>query len=108
MAKCPVCARDIATPFVLNADAWRWLACPHCAARLERKNPRYMLPLISLFLAVISLGRLLGPRHIVLAEGLLVAVVIAMLVVLLRVQLQVRKPLPEPEIRLNIGGSSKA
>jgi carbon starvation protein CstA len=87
----------------MNTDAWRWLACPHCAARLERKNSRYLLPLVSFFLAVLPLNTLLGPRHFVLAEGLLIAVVLAILVVLLRPHLQLRKPPPEPEIRLNIG-----
>lgn len=103
MAKCPNCGQDCPTPFFMNADAWRWLACPHCAAKLERKNPRYLLPLVSLLFVVLPLNTLLGPRHFLLAEALLVAVVLAILVVLLRPQLQLCKPLPEPEIRLNIG-----
>lgn len=107
MAKCPVCEREMATPFLLNADAWRWLSCPHCAARLERKNPRYLMPLIALFLVTIPLGRLLGHRYILLAYGLLAFTMAAMLVALLRVELQVRKPLPQAEIELNIGGSPK-
>jgi len=57
MAKCPACACEVATPFVLEADAWRWLVCPHCAARLERKNPQLVVPLMSFWLALLALGR---------------------------------------------------
>lgn len=106
MATCPVCSHDVKTPFFLNADAWRWLVCPHCSARLEQKNRRFWLPLVSLFLVVIPLGRLLGPKHIVLAEGLVVATSGVMLVMvfltLIRPQLQVRKPPQEPATTLKI------
>ena len=105
MAKCPVCERDIATPFFMKMDAWRWLACPHCAARLERKNPRYVVALSSFFLALLALSRL-GHRFVVIAEVLMVAIVVVMLVESMRPQLQLRKPLPKPEIRLDINGPS--
>ncbi len=105
MAKCPVCSRDVATPFFLNMDAWRWLACPHCAARLERKNPRYVAALSSFFLALLALGRL-GHRFADIAEVLMVAVFVVILVQFMRPQLQLRKPLPKPEIKLNIDGPS--
>ncbi len=105
MAKCPVCAHDVATPFFLNADAWRWLACPHCAARLERKNPRYAVTLVPFFIALIAVsGR--GRRYAIVAEVLMVAITVVILVEFVRPQLQVRKPLPKPEITLNINGSS--
>ena len=105
MAKCPVCAHDVATPFFLNADAWRWLACPHCAARLERKNPRYAVTLVPFFIALIAVsGR--GRRYAIVAEVLMVAITVVILVEFMRPQLQVRKPLPKPEITLNINGSS--
>ena len=105
MAKCPVCAHDVATPFFLNADAWRWLACPHCAARLERKNPRYAVTLMPFFIALIAVsGR--GRRYAIVAELLMVAITVVILVEFMRPQLQVRKPLPKPEITLNINGSS--
>ncbi len=105
MAKCPVCAHDVATPFFLNADAWRWLACPHCAARLERKNPRYAVTLMPFFIALIAVsGR--GHRYAIVAEVLMVAITVVILVEFMRPQLQVRKPLPKPEITLNINGSS--
>src|SRR6266404_1302509 len=103
MAKCPVCAHDVATPFFLDADAWRWLACPHCAARLERKNPRYAV--MPFFIALIAVsGR--GHRYAIVAEVLMVAITVVILVEFMRPQLQVRKPLPKPEITLNINGSS--
>jgi hypothetical protein len=83
-------------------DKWRWLACPHCGTRLERKNPRYLLSAISFFLVAVAVGPLLGHRYIVLAYVLLSATVGVVLVLLFRIDLQVRKPPPPPEIRLNI------
>ena len=109
MAKCPVCAGEVKTPFLLNVDAWRWLKCAHCRARLERKNPRYTMALGALMLVGISMGRLLGPRHIFLADALIAAPVVAMLVVMLMPpQLQARKPLPEPEIKLKIDADAQS
>jgi len=101
MAKCPACQRDVVTPFVLNADAWRWLVCPHCAARLERKNPQHVLPLMSFWLALLALGRL-GHRLAVIAEVLMLAIFVVILVKLMRPELQLRKPLPKPESELKI------
>ncbi len=105
MAKCPVCDHDIATPFILNADAWRWLVCPHCAARLERKNPQILVPLMGFWLALLALGRM-GHRFAIIAEVLMIAIFIVILVKLMRPELQLRKPLPKPEIKLNINGQS--
>jgi DNA-directed RNA polymerase subunit RPC12/RpoP len=103
MAKCPACSRDVATPFLLNVDAWRWLACPHCGARLERKNPRYALPAVAFFLVAVSVGRLLGHRYIVLSYALLALTVAAALAALLLPSgLQLRKAPPEPQTRLNL------
>ena len=102
MATCPVCAHEVTTPFVMNVDAWRWLACPHCSARLERKNPRYLTAIACLFLVIPALGRLLGHRYVFLVYALLAGTVLAMLVELLRTGLQVRKGRPEPETRLNL------
>jgi len=105
MAKCPACAHDLATPFFLNADAWRWLVCPHCAARLERKNPRSAATLMPLFIVLIAVGGQ-GHRYALAAEALMVAIAVVILVEFMRPQLQLRKPLPKPEITLNINGSS--
>ena len=105
MAKCPACDHDVATPFILNADKWRWLVCPHCAARLERKNPQIVVPLIGFWLALLALGRL-GHRFAIIAEVLMVAIFVVILVKLMRPELQLRKPLPKPEIKLNINGQS--
>ena len=105
MAKCPACEYEVVTPFFLNVDKWRWLACPNCAARLERKNPRYVVALSSFFLALIALGSL-GHRFAVIAELLMAAILAVILVEFMRPQLQLRKPLPRPETKLNINGPS--
>ena len=100
MAKCPVCEQDVATPSFLNVDAWRWLACPHCAARLERKKPR-SVALMPLWIGLLALsGR--GHRFAIIAELLMIAIVVVILVELMRPELQLRKPPPKPEITLNI------
>jgi endogenous inhibitor of DNA gyrase (YacG/DUF329 family) len=103
--KCPVCDGEVATPFFLNADAWRWLVCPHCAERLERKNPSWIAPLSSLLLAMIALGRLSHVAAVVTEVGM-VGVFAVIVVEFARPQLQLRKALPKPEITLNINGSS--
>lgn len=101
MAKCPSCAHEVRTPFFLNADAWRWLTCPRCKARLEAKNPRFLLPLTALYVVLLSLGRL-GHRWAIVAEVLMVVTAGAMVAMLVRPQLQLRKALPEPEVTLKI------
>jgi hypothetical protein len=107
MAKCPVCGCEVKTPSALNVDAWRWLKCPYCAARLERKYPRYLLSLYALLLVITPLSRVLGYRHSAIVYAALAFVVIALLVILLRPQLQVRKRLPEPETRLDLNTQAK-
>ena len=104
--KCPVCAQDLATPFFLNVDAWRWFVCPHCAARLERKKPRYALAFVPFFIVLTSMSGGWGHRFAVFAEVLMVVLIVVIFVELLYPQLQARKPLPKPEITLNINGSS--
>jgi hypothetical protein len=104
-AKCPVCAQDVAPPFLLNADAWRWLTCPHCAARLERKKPRYVVAFMPFLIVLTAIGGR-GQRIAVFAEVLMVVIVVVIFVEFLHPQLQVRKPLPKPEITLNIDGPS--
>ena len=106
-AKCPACTQDIATPFFLNTDAWRWLTCPHCAARLERKKPRYALAFMPFLIVVTSLSGGWGHRFAVFAELLMVVFLVVVFVELALPQLQVRKPLPKPEVTLRIDGASK-
>jgi len=105
MAKCPACERDVATPFFMNTEAWRWLACPHCAAKLERKSPRYLVALSSFMLALIALGGL-GHRYRIISSVLLVALLVVIFVLitvqLFRPELQLRKPLPKAEVELKI------
>ena|SRR5712672_164200 len=105
MANCPACERDIVTPFALNEDKWRWFVCPNCAARLERKKPRLVVPMTGFFLALITLGRL-GHTYAIVAEVLMVLIVVVMFVELMRPQLQLREPLPKPEVELKINDPS--
>ncbi len=105
MAKCPACERDVATPFFMNTDAWRWLACPHCAAKLERKSPRYLVALSSFMLALIALGGL-GHRYRIISSELLLALMVIIFVLntvqVLHPELQLRKPPPKAEVELKI------
>src|SRR5713226_9763253 len=105
MAKCPVCEHDVTVPFFLNVDGWRWLACPHCAARLERKNPRSVVVLMPLWAGLIALGGR-GHRFAVIAYVFMVAMIVVILLEFMRPRLQLRKPLPKPEIELKIDDPS--
>ena len=79
--------------------------CPHCAARLERKNPRFTVTLMPFFIALIAVGGR-GHFYAVVAEVLMVAIAAVILVEFTRPQLQPRKPLPKPGITLSIDGPS--
>ena len=105
MAKCPVCQHELTTPFILNVDAWRWLTCPQCAARLERKNPRSAVVLMPLWVGLIAFARL-GHRFEVAAEVLMAVILVVIFAEFMRPRLQLRKPLPKPETTLNLGGPS--
>jgi hypothetical protein len=104
MAKCPSCSQDCPTSFFLNMVSWRELVCPHCTARLERKNPQIVVPLTGFWLALLALGRL-GHRFAILAEVLMFALFVVILVKFARPELQLRKAPPKPEIRLDLNGS---
>ena len=105
MAKCPACGHNVRTPFFLNLDGWRHLACPHCKARLEMKPPRSVV-----------LGPLMGPLFVLARQGrvfeviafaLMFVTIFLLLLESSRPKLQLRKrPLPKPAIRLNIDGPS--
>jgi DNA-directed RNA polymerase subunit RPC12/RpoP len=105
MAKCPGCGQEVRTPFFLNTEAWRWLTCPYCKARLEMKPPR-SVALIPFMLVGVGLGRLGHvPRLIPVAVA--AAIVIVMLVESMYPRLRLRKALPKPEIRLDISGPAE-
>ncbi len=53
------------------------------------------------FLALLALGRL-GHRSAIVAEALMIVIFVVILVELMRPELQLRKPLPKPEIELKI------
>jgi DNA-directed RNA polymerase subunit RPC12/RpoP len=105
MATCPACNDDIATPFLLNLDAWRYLACPRCQARLEMKPPRSRVfaPLIAPLFILAREGRVFE----VIAFVFMFATFFFLLLEIVRPKLRLRtRPLPKPTIRLNIEGPS--
>lgn len=107
MATCPNCEHDVATPFFLNAAAWRELVCSQCKARLEMKPPRSfaLAPLMAPLFVLARRGRILE----IIAFVYMFATLSLVLIESLRPKVQLRKkPLPEPEIRLNLlDGPSK-
>jgi hypothetical protein len=58
------------------------------------------------WIALLALGRL-GHRFAVIAEVLMVAIFLVILVKFMRPELQLRKPLPKAEIELKINDSLK-
>ena len=107
MAKCPAYDQDVRTPYFFNLEGWSHLACTHCKARLEMKPCPVAAWFLPIFVACSWLGRL-GHTFAFIAEGLLVAAtLILILLLIVRPQVRLRKrPLPKPEIRLNIDGPS--
>jgi len=103
MATCPACNQDVATPSFLNLDAWRFLVCPHCKARLEMKAPRsaVLAPLIAPFFILARRGR----SFELLAFVFMFATIFLLLLESLHPKVQLRKKsLPKPSIRLDIDG----
>jgi DNA-directed RNA polymerase subunit RPC12/RpoP len=107
MAKCPACDHNVRTPSFLNLEGWSHLACTHCKARLEMKPRPVAAWFLPIFIASSWLGRL-GHTFSFIAEGLLVAATLTLILLLIvRPQVRLRKrALPKPEIRLNIDGSA--
>ena len=101
MAKCPACGHDVRTPFFCNLDGWSRLACPQCKARLEMKPPRSFV-----------LGPLMAPLFVLARQGRvfeIIAFVFSFITIflifleILHPKLRLRtKPLPKPEVRLNL------
>jgi DNA-directed RNA polymerase subunit RPC12/RpoP len=107
MAKCPSCGHEVATPFFYNLEGWSRLACAQCNARLELKPRPIAILFFPILLILIWLGRL-GHGFVVLANVLLVAATVTLVLLLIfRPQLRPRKPLPKPAIRLDIDGPPK-
>jgi hypothetical protein len=105
MATCPACNQDVAAPFFLNLDAWRWLVCPHCKVRLEMKPPRSFLlaPLMAPLFVLARQGRVLE----IIAFVYMSATLFLLLLESVRPKVRLRRrPLPKPTIRLNIDGPS--
>jgi len=106
MAMCPACNHEVATPFFLDLDAWRWLVCPHCDVRLEMKPPRsvVLVPLVAPLFVLARRGHVFE----VIAFVFTFATIFLLLLESIRPKVQLRKkPLPKPTIRLNIDGPSK-
>lgn len=107
MAKCPACDHEVRTPAFYNLEGWSHLACTQCKARLEMK-PRPVALWVLTILASMSLLARKGHIYSVIAEVLLVSSMVAIvLALLIRPQVRLRKrPLPKPDISLNIDGPS--
>lgn len=106
MATCPACKHDVDTPSFLNLSAWRELVCPHCKARLEVKPPRSfaLVPLMAPLFVLARRGRIFE----IIAFVYMFATIFLVLLESLRPKVQLRKkPLPEPEIRLDIEGPAE-
>jgi len=72
---------------------------------LERKTPRYVVAFMPFFIVLTAMsGR--GHRIAAFAEVLMVVIFVVIFVEFAHPQLQVRKPLPKPEITLNTNGPS--
>ena len=105
MATCPACNHDVATPFFLNLDAWRWLVCPHCKARLEMK-PTSSVVLGPLMAPLFVLAQW-GHAFEVIAFAFMFATIFFLLLESVHPKVQLRKrSLPKPSIRLNIDDPS--
>ena len=105
MATSPACNHDVAAPSFLNLDAWRWLVCPHCKARLEMKAPRSFL--LSALIAPLFVLARQGRVFEVIAFVFMFATIFLLLLESVRPKVHLRKkPLPQPTIRLNIDGPS--
>lgn len=104
MAECSACGHETRTPFFMDLDAWSHLACTQCKARLEMKPPRSfaLAPLVAPLFVLARQGRIFE----VIAFVFMFATLFLLLLESLRPKVRLRKkPLPKPEIRLNIDGS---
>jgi DNA-directed RNA polymerase subunit RPC12/RpoP len=107
MAKCPSCGHEIATPFFYDLQGWSRLTCPQCKARLELKPRPVAILFFPILLILTWLGRL-GHVFAAIAIVLLVSATVTLVVLLIvRPQVRLRKPLPKPVIRLDIDGPPK-
>ena len=105
MANCPACGHDVRTPFFMNLSGWSDLRCPQCKARLEMKPPRSVVlgPFVVPLLVLARRGRVFE----VIAFAFMFLTIFLLLAESMRPKLRLRKkPLPKPEIRLNIDGRS--
>jgi hypothetical protein len=106
MARCPACDSDVRTPFFLNLDGWSHLICPQCKVRLEMKPPRSVVlgPFMPPLFVLARWGRVFE----VIAFVFSFATIFLLLLESVRPKVRLRKkPLPKPEIRLDINGLSK-
>jgi hypothetical protein len=106
MAKCPACDHDVAPPFFLNLDAWRWLVCPHCKVKTGNEAARSFVlgPLVAPLFVLARQGRVFE----VIAFVFMFATIFLLLLESVHPKLRLpKRPLPLPTIRLNIDGPSR-
>jgi len=105
MANCPACNHDVRTPIFLNLEAWAHLTCTQCKTRLEMKPPRSALfaPLIAPLFILARQSRVVEA----FAFLFMFATFFFLFLECLHPKVQLRKkPLPKPEIKLNIDSPS--
>jgi len=87
---------------MFNLQGWAEFTCPQCRARLEAKAPRatVMGAVMPIFFVLGRQGRIFEG----IAIALVAATLAAFIIEAMRPQLRFKKPLPQPEIRLNLAG----
>jgi len=104
---CPACHLPLSTPG-MNMQEWASFACPNCKARLRIKPSSRSISLILLGTSVGQLGnhhfvpRWLDLPLIFVGIACLIAASVYLVLEYRTPKLQLKKPLPKPEISLNL------
>jgi hypothetical protein len=105
---CPRCHQALSTPPLMNLQEWSSFVCPSCRARLRQKSTLRSNHLLLFGLSLASLGgfhfapRWLKLLFIVLGLVSYLAAFVILLFEARSPELQLKKPLPKPEIVLNL------
>ena len=105
---CPTCHQALSTPSTMNPQEWASFVCPNCKARLQLKPTSRSIFLILLGIYVTQLGdshvapRWLWPLFFVTGITFFFAAAVFLILEQRRPKLKIKKPLPKPEIFLNL------